>query len=184
LVPKDVPPASLSWPVGPLSPFATHIGSSLHNLNTSSRRKLHLGCSLHVRRHFRAFSGHPSPRAPAPGPAVDPDAKCERFVSNLRARLGRPGRLAQLGERQLDKLEVTGSSPVAPISPWPGGASKKKSAARTGGTASGFSHESQIPGATRRACGLAQSYTSNSERILQTDLFALRVALICEGPVL
>jgi anti-sigma B factor antagonist len=26
-----------------------------------------------------------------------------------------PGRLAQLGERQLDKLEVTGSSPVAPI---------------------------------------------------------------------
>ena len=27
----------------------------------------------------------------------------------------RPGRLAQLGERQLDKLEVTGSSPVAPI---------------------------------------------------------------------
>src|SRR6476661_6991655 len=28
------------------------------------------------------------------------------------------GRIAQLGERQLDKLEVTGSSPVAPI-PWP-----------------------------------------------------------------
>ena len=27
-----------------------------------------------------------------------------------------PGRLAQLGERQLDKLEVTGSSPVAPTS--------------------------------------------------------------------
>ncbi len=26
-----------------------------------------------------------------------------------------PGRLAQLGERQLDKLEVTGSSPVTPI---------------------------------------------------------------------
>jgi hypothetical protein len=38
----------------------------------------------------------------------------------LRARLAAarfrfPGRLAQLGERQLDKLEVTGSSPVAPI---------------------------------------------------------------------
>ena len=30
---------------------------------------------------------------------------------------GAPGRLAQLGERQLDKLEVTGSSPVAPIAP-------------------------------------------------------------------
>src|SRR5262249_46613385 len=27
------------------------------------------------------------------------------------------GRIAQLGERQLDKLEVTGSSPVAPIFP-------------------------------------------------------------------
>lgn len=33
------------------------------------------------------------------------------------ARLPGPGRLAQLGERQLDKLEVTGSSPVTPISP-------------------------------------------------------------------
>ena len=27
-----------------------------------------------------------------------------------------PGRLAQLGERRLDKAEVTGSSPVSPIS--------------------------------------------------------------------
>lgn len=52
----------------------------------------------------------------------------------LAARFSFPlGRLAQLGERQLDKLEVTGSSPVAPISDplavevvvfhldWPGG---------------------------------------------------------------
>lgn len=31
------------------------------------------------------------------------------------ARFTFPGRLAQLGERQLDKLEVTGSSPVTPI---------------------------------------------------------------------
>src|ERR671915_1750481 len=30
------------------------------------------------------------------------------------ATLSLPGRLAQLGERQLDKLEVTGSSPVPP----------------------------------------------------------------------
>ena len=33
------------------------------------------------------------------------------------AKLAALGRLAQLGERQLDKLEVTGSSPVAPIGP-------------------------------------------------------------------
>lgn len=33
------------------------------------------------------------------------------------ARFRFPGRLAQLGERQLDKLEVTGSSPVTPIPP-------------------------------------------------------------------
>jgi hypothetical protein len=33
------------------------------------------------------------------------------------ARFRTPGRLAQLGERQLDKLEVTGSSPVTPINP-------------------------------------------------------------------
>jgi hypothetical protein len=32
-----------------------------------------------------------------------------RFGSRITA-----GRIAQLGERQLDKLEVTGSSPVAP----------------------------------------------------------------------
>jgi len=31
------------------------------------------------------------------------------------ARLASPGRLAQLGERRLDKAEVTGSSPVSPI---------------------------------------------------------------------
>jgi hypothetical protein len=30
------------------------------------------------------------------------------------AKLDSRGRIAQLGERQLDKLEVTGSSPVAP----------------------------------------------------------------------
>ena len=33
------------------------------------------------------------------------------------ARIPEPGRLAQLGEHQLDKLGVTGSSPVPPISP-------------------------------------------------------------------
>ena len=33
-----------------------------------------------------------------------------------RVQSGRPGRLAQLGEHQLDKLGVTGSSPVPPIS--------------------------------------------------------------------
>src|SRR5262245_20163621 len=37
-------------------------------------------------------------------------------AAKRRAKLsGVYGRIAQLGERQLDKLEVTGSSPVAPI---------------------------------------------------------------------
>ena len=38
------------------------------------------------------------------------------------ATMAAPGRLAQLGEHQLDKLGVTGSSPVPPISrkPAPG----------------------------------------------------------------
>jgi hypothetical protein len=31
-----------------------------------------------------------------------------------------PGRLAQLGERRLDKAEVTGSSPVSPMAESPG----------------------------------------------------------------
>ena len=38
------------------------------------------------------------------------------------ARLGRSGRLAQLGEHQLDKLGVTGSSPVAPTTKSPANA--------------------------------------------------------------
>jgi hypothetical protein len=33
----------------------------------------------------------------------------------ILARIGAPGRLAQLGEHQLDKLGVTGSSPVPPM---------------------------------------------------------------------
>ncbi len=36
------------------------------------------------------------------------------------ARIQAPGRLAQLGEHQLDKLGVTGSSPVPPIEESPG----------------------------------------------------------------
>jgi hypothetical protein len=44
----------------------------------------------------------------------------ERVCLGGAARFRFPGRLAQLGERQLDKLEVTGSSPVAPIGPCPG----------------------------------------------------------------
>ncbi len=38
-----------------------------------------------------------------------------RLIGRLQSP--RPGRLAQLGEHQLDKLGVTGSSPVPPISP-------------------------------------------------------------------
>jgi hypothetical protein len=41
-------------------------------------------------------------------------AKCVEF--------GFPGRIAQLGERYLDKLEVTGSSPVTPMTRDPFGA--------------------------------------------------------------
>jgi hypothetical protein len=46
----------------------------------------------------------PQTRSPRPAPPPDPSLHC---------RL--PGRLAQLGERRLDKAEVTGSSPVSPI---------------------------------------------------------------------
>ena len=46
---------------------------------------------------------YPPPRATNPSPAL------------LSSPL--PGRLAQLGERRLDKAEVTGSSPVSPTAP-------------------------------------------------------------------
>jgi hypothetical protein len=39
--------------------------------------------------------------------------RCDRGGPDF-ANLSRPGRLAQLGEHQLDKLGVTGSSPVPP----------------------------------------------------------------------
>src|SRR5207244_2239110 len=47
------------------------------------------------------------------GRAVNPRRFLGRERSGYTAR--RPGRLAQLGEHQLDKLGVTGSSPVPPI---------------------------------------------------------------------
>ena len=43
-----------------------------------------------------------------------------RHATPTSARITAPGRLAQLGEHQLDKLGVTGSSPVAPITATPG----------------------------------------------------------------
>ena len=46
-------------------------------------------------------------------------------VGRGAANIGAPGRIAQLGERQLDKLEVTGSSPVAPITPCPHGRGRR-----------------------------------------------------------
>ena len=46
-------------------------------------------------------------RRRSPPGALQPRCRFARFLG--------PGRLAQLGERQLDKLEVTGSSPVTPI---------------------------------------------------------------------
>ena len=39
-----------------------------------------------------------------------------RILARRSARIDQPGRLAQLGEHQLDKLGVTGSSPVPPTS--------------------------------------------------------------------
>src|SRR3954465_9030319 len=51
------------------------------------------------------------------------------------ARLSRlPGRLAQLGERRLDKAEVTGSSPVSPTwnGPMPSGLSSRAEHATNG----------------------------------------------------
>jgi hypothetical protein len=51
--------------------------------------------------------GRARPQGPSESAAVD---RLERF----------PGRLAQLGERRLDKAEVTGSSPVSPIREGPG----------------------------------------------------------------
>ena len=60
-------------------------------------------------------SGRPRGRAVRVAPAaVVPRDLLRRAVATL---LRDPGRLAQLGEHQLDKLGVTGSSPVPPISP-------------------------------------------------------------------
>ncbi len=48
--------------------------------------------------------------------SADMEHKKRPLAGPLMARIGGPGRLAQLGEHQLDKLGVTGSSPVPPTS--------------------------------------------------------------------
>ena len=60
----------------------------------------------HARPRPRRALPAPRRRRPQRRPAPLPDP-------SLHCRL--PGRLAQLGERRLDKAEVTGSSPVSPI---------------------------------------------------------------------
>lgn len=55
-------------------------------------------------------AGEPVVTAPKP-------ARPAKSKKDSIDRLGLiPGRLAQLGERRLDKAEVTGSSPVSPMS--------------------------------------------------------------------
>jgi hypothetical protein len=108
----------VSWPVGPLSPSATYIGSSLHNLNTTSGRKLQFRANSRSGVKFAHFADvplAPFPGSPSRANMRIPLGRNESKARRARARLARHGRLAQLGERQLDKLEVTGSSPVAPI---------------------------------------------------------------------
>ena len=64
----------------------------------------------------RPSSSPCGPRACCPEPSRRSRRRPRRSPSAPgRCYLSPPGRLAQLGERQLDKLEVTGSSPVAPI---------------------------------------------------------------------
>jgi hypothetical protein len=55
--------------------------------------------------------------APGSSPGAPRSSKAHRSRGTQRRRYtaSRPGRLAQLGEHQLDKLGVTGSSPVPPI---------------------------------------------------------------------
>ena len=51
-------------------------------------------------------------------PTAVHDAHCARRLGARGATFLSPGRIAQLGERRLDKAEVTGSSPVTPIESW------------------------------------------------------------------
>ena len=68
-------------------------------------------------RHSRDLQGHDA-RQGHPARRADRRSDAHRAcrVGARGATFLHPGRIAQLGERRLDKLEVTGSSPVAPIS--------------------------------------------------------------------
>jgi hypothetical protein len=62
----------------------------------------------------------PEQRPQRGDPKLAPVDRLERF----------PGRLAQLGERRLDKAEVTGSSPVSPIVGFGSGARELRPSSR------------------------------------------------------
>src|SRR6476469_7985345 len=119
MVPKDVPPGSETPGSSVLKPSSLFPACSrFHDrieTNTPLGRLFRL-TSTSTTRIFNPFARYPQF-----------GRSCEAEVAiwyNAQGLLHRqpvarldtpPGRLAQLGERQLDKLEVTGSSPVAPI---------------------------------------------------------------------
>src|SRR5581483_11414533 len=105
--PNDGPEASRCKPargdgdvVGVAAPgvLSDHVGDALLGVTNAAKRSTERrgGARVEVRESHEA--------------GTYPREREERS-----ARLSAPGRLAQLGEHQLDKLGVTGSSPVPPI---------------------------------------------------------------------
>ena len=79
-----------------------------------ARRPDRLGAARGSRNH-RDPEGRDHRRSPPPHLAGE-----STRTTRTQVHLAPPGRLAQLGERRLDKAEVAGSSPASPIGPFAG----------------------------------------------------------------
>jgi hypothetical protein len=93
------------WTVNPTPNAMMASSASKTRSNTSPHPFLEVDLSVLARLRRKQTS----PRARHAAPSIQVSGGVRRLD------FGAPGRLAQLGEHQLDKLGVTGSSPVPPI---------------------------------------------------------------------
>ena len=97
------------------SPETRRFASSSHEGDDRNRTGVNGFAGRCVATPPRRHEGAPSVADPALSRAV----ACGRRAVDTLIAWSFPGRLAQLGERRLDKAEVTGSSPVSPIAQRP-----------------------------------------------------------------
>src|SRR4051794_12811830 len=118
-----VSPGPVLWPLVRTWPPPVTLSPSLWATAMPAGRAAHAATARSALRTCVSlwFEGTGGPPEPAARAGSAPDYRKTRRTGTpelapfaRRYPCGLPGRLAQLGERRLDKAEVTGSSPVSP----------------------------------------------------------------------